>query len=251
MILTRNLQEQMPKSNPPVNIAREVETPQLKLCPITSNSLSYSHASFLNQLFQLESIRNSTFCILQSLRIPDFDSWTSETIHKLIQLWKEDCQIPGCGVWVIFQEKEKEDLPMDVNTTYPPRNISSSKKTPIGLATLSPSENDPDECILNIFIHPNNNGKGFGFEAAKALLKANLFPRRIFPDIFPVGKERVYKTKVSSFVNDQDANCDRWTRLLEKLGMSLTGQFIIAGRLSQVFTISREEFMDLWIPMDE
>jgi RimJ/RimL family protein N-acetyltransferase len=191
--------------------ANYVYTPRTILCPLQDSKM-------ISQLLDHQSIRSSIFIKTHKERL-QINDWSKETIKDLVNAWINAPKY--CGVFAIQTNLS--------TTTYPPKN-----KRGIGIVSILPSGNDSTGILLDVLIHPDFVGMGFATECAKAVLK-DLFSKSPYQ-------------RVSSIADRLNT---KWIRVLEKLGLRFDGHCRVGDLQCQIFSITKQEFFDLWIPEEE
>ena len=164
---------------------------------------------------------------------------TEVTINQLLSYWRKTTLI-----WLIFKISEVDRSPLQPRKKFIP-GINTSKssfktKSPLGFITISPSDT-PCTGILNCVIQKRSFGKGYGTEASKALLKHLFIPK---PTSYKILSDPLYSDleAVVSIVGESKA----WQRVLEKLGMTFDGSSLVNGVVTEVYSIKKDEFRELW-----
>ncbi|KAI8892525.1 hypothetical protein BC833DRAFT_359863 [Globomyces pollinis-pini] len=240
-----------------------LHTPNLTLIPVSS-LLSHLHIKPSTQSAIVDAIHlllktypTSVFAESQKSKITQFTQWDHETIIALLSQWTNEFDQSGLGVWLIYQKQKTSFL--DSAHTYPPRQdpILLKDQTIIGLGSLSLIESD--QALLDILISKNHASKGYGTEASKALMKFNFCKldvptelKKLFPAVQDTNQDCIKAkiNRISALVDQQEATAS-WERLLEKLGMNSTGTYATENHQYQIYSMTKEEFMDRWVVMDE
>jgi RimJ/RimL family protein N-acetyltransferase len=188
-----------------------VYTPRTILHPLEDSKM-------ISQLLDHQSIRNSIFIKTHQERL-QINDWSKKTVKELVGAWINAPK--HCGVFAIQTNLS--------TATYPPKN-----KRGIGIVSILPSGNESTGILLDVLIHPDFVGMGFATECAKAILK-DLFSKSSYQ-------------RVSSIADHLNS---KWIRVLEKLGLRFYGHCRVGDLQCQIFSITRQEFFDLWIPEEE
>ena len=248
------------KITAPMVNSRIIESPRMALVPFQSIQ-QLSLPSLILPLLQ----ENMNCSFIKSAEKQLFDSeveffeWTEAKALKLLNHWKRDTL-----VWILFKdsfnqiESNEETFPqrnshrksiqktIHGGSLFPALSLKPKDKIPVGLACMSPSGSFSTK-ILTCMIRRKSRGKGYATEACKAILMHMLIPKanNSLKNLFDA--QNPPNTELDSIVSLLGPNEPAsWKRVLEKLGMTSDGSSIIYDSPTELFSINKEEFAELW-----
>ncbi|KAI8916242.1 hypothetical protein EDD86DRAFT_198102 [Gorgonomyces haynaldii] len=191
-----------------------LKSPRLTLAPISEQN----QAAFLNFIANFEH--------------------TNPTLQGLLEQHK--CSVVQLaskihtGVYLIHPSQWQQ---VGSTTTFPPQHKASKSNKILGVISIITLGGIPR---LDVFVHPAYRGQGYATEAAKVMLKQQFLPQQRVADLFKM-KKHPKVNYCAMLCNDTDQN-----RIAEKLGMQLQSTVYVEDEPYGLWSISKEEFCDLW-----
>jgi RimJ/RimL family protein N-acetyltransferase len=138
----------------------------------------------------------------QKINLPGLSECNNTCSQDLYKLWKKQQRADRTNLWIV-----------------------RVGNVPIGLvyATIDTDSN----VFIDVLIHPEHSGQGYGTEATKAVMKY------------------LFSFNVQIICSASDNNS--WERVLQKLGFTDAGSGKVLEESVRIFKITKSLFNELWI----